>query len=73
MGAERTLKKVLMIVLAIFVAAAVLVFVLTHLFRGEPRTLELGSFETAATLHINSVVFGILLHTELCCVCPSVI
>lgn len=32
MGAERTLKKVLMIVLAIFVAAAVLVFVLTQLF-----------------------------------------
>lgn len=54
MGAERTLKKVLMIVLAIFVAAAVLVFVLTHLFRGEPRTLELGSFETAATLQIDN-------------------
>lgn len=54
MGAERTLKKVLMIVLAIFVAAAVLVFVLTQLFRGEPRTLELGSFETAATLQIDN-------------------
>lgn len=55
MGAERTLKKVLMIVLAIFVAAAVLVFVLTHLFRGEPRTLELGSFETAATLQLPGI------------------
>lgn len=40
MGAERTLKKVLMIVLAIFVAAAVLVFVLTHLFRGELEHLS---------------------------------
>lgn len=54
MGAERTPKKVLMIVLAIFVAAAVLVFVLTQIFRGEPRTCELGAFEAATTLQIDN-------------------
>lgn len=32
-----------------------------------------GTYPPVSELKINSVVFGILLHTELCCVCPSVI
>lgn len=54
MGAGRTTKKCLMVVVAIFAAAVALVFLLIQLFRAEPRTFELGTFETAATLQIDN-------------------